>query len=147
MTSTSKNMTLDSADLIKRGEEAMQGLSDNFDTWMNEELTRLLDARRVAVEDGLNDLAIESLHVVAHDMKGSSSTYGYPLAARVAATLSKLTEKALEQEPPMDLINAHVDAIRAIIQGGIKESDDPVGKEIADNLQDIVETKYAISED
>ncbi len=143
MTSTKKTMTLDSADLIKRGEEAMQGLSENFDAWMQDELVRLLDARRNAVDDGLTDVALEALHVVAHDLKGSSSTYGYPLAARVAGTLSKLTEKVVDQDPSLDLINAHVDAIRAIIQGGIKQADDPVGKEIADNLETFVETKLA----
>lgn len=143
MTSKKKPMTLDSADLIKRGEEAIQGLSENFDAWMNDELERLLDARGQVVDQGLTNIALESLHVVAHDMKGSSTTYGFPLAARVAATLSKLTEQVLEEQPPIDLINAHVDAIRAIIQGGIKQADDPVGKEIADNLQNIVETKFA----
>ncbi len=143
MTSKKKTMTLDSADLIKRGEEAMKGLAENFDAWMNDELTRLLDARRVVLEEGVTEMALEALHVVAHDMKGSSSTYGYPLAARVAATLSTLTEKVVEEEPSLDLINAHVDAIRAIIQGGIKEADNPVGMEIADNLQDIVESRTA----
>ena len=141
MTGTTKKMTLDSADLIKRGEEAMQGLAENFDAWMNDELTRLLEARRVVLDEGLTDIALEALHVVAHDMKGSSATYGYPLAARVAATLSALTANVMEEEPSLDLINAHVDAIRAIIQGGIKEADNPVGKEIADNLQEIVESK------
>ena len=136
-----KTMTLDSADLIKRGEEAMEGLSDSFDAWMNDELERLLNARNKIVDSGISDVAIEALHVVAHDMKGSSSTYGYPLAARVAATLSTLTQQVLSQEPSLDLINAHVDAIRAIVQGGIKQADDPVGKEIADNLQNLVETK------
>ena len=138
-----KKMTLDSADLIKRGEEAMEGLSDSFDAWMKDELDRLLNARKVIVSDGLNEVAIEALHVVAHDMKGSSSTYGYPLAARLAATLSTLTQQVAFEEPPLDLINAHVDAIRAIIQGGIKQADDPVGKEIADNLQNLVETKVS----
>ncbi len=136
-------MTLDAADLIKRGEEAMEGLSENFDAWMKDELERLLDARNKILDGGINDVAIEALHVVAHDMKGSSTTYGYPLAARVAATLSTLTQQVLTEEPSLDLINAHVDAIRAIIQGGIKHADDPVGKEIADNLQDLVETKMS----
>ena len=138
-----KKMTLDAADLIKRGEEAVEGLSDSFDAWMKDELERLLDARNKILDGGINDVAIEELHVVAHDMKGSSTTYGYPLAARVAATLSTLTQQVLTEEPSLDLINAHVDAIRAIIQGGIKHADDPVGKEIADNLQDLVETKMS----
>ncbi len=138
-----KKMTLDAADLIKRGEEAVEGLSDSFDAWMKDELERLLDARNKILDGGINDVAIEALHVVAHDMKGSSTTYGYPLAARVAATLSTLTQQVLTEEPSLDLINAHVDAIRAIIQGGIKHADDPVGKEIADNLQDLVETKMS----
>ena len=68
---------------------------------------------------------------MAHDLKGMGESYGYPLATFMAACLCRLIEtpagKAAARAQPA-LVEAHVDALRAIARDQIASPDHPVGK-------------------
>jgi hypothetical protein len=83
------------------------------------------------------------MHRMAHDIRGQATTLGFPLAARVGASLCRL----LEESPPTDLhdgaftqlIDQHVDAIRAIVREGVSKTKHRVGEALTTELEAITE--------
>lgn len=121
---------------LAKAEAALQSLSSQFDQWLNDELVKL-DAARAAIQsEGYTQTSAEGLYLRAHDLKGLGATYGYPLITRVAASLCKLTDsEAVRMRAPLFLIDAHIDAIKAIVRDQIKEEEHPVGQALAIELE------------
>lgn len=112
------------ADAVKRAEQALDELSVNFDDWAEEEVERLLSARDCIVEHGYHGEFAEEIFRACHDLKGESQTFGYPLVARLAASLCVLLDVARNvASPPLELINHHVDAIWVIVRDRVKGED------------------------
>jgi HPt (histidine-containing phosphotransfer) domain-containing protein len=127
---------------IARAEAALEELSKNFDNWMEKEVLRLTQARDTAVKLGLDEMIRADLYSAAHDIKGEAATFGYPLAARVADSLTKLLEAV--EDPrlvPWPLANQHVDTIRAIVREVPKDTESPVALELVDRLIAVTEEK------
>lgn len=131
-------------DAIARAEAAMDGLSSRFDDWIGQEVTKLEAARKDVRDKGLSSDAGQALFNAAHDLKGLGATYGYPFVSAIADTLCKITLDAdIRTKAPMELVNAHVDSIRAVVRGQIKTTDHPVGKKLVAELSGRVETFLA----
>jgi hypothetical protein len=76
------------------------------------------------------------LFTCAHDLRGLGTTYEYPIITRIAASLSKLIETPEQRETvPMSLVEAHVGAIKAAIIQNIRNADDPIGAQLAEELE------------
>ena len=72
----------------------------------------------------------------AHDLKGLGGTYQYPLVTRMAASLCRITDTAERRaDAPLFLIDAHIDAIKAVVRDGIQTDDHPVGRALAEELE------------
>jgi HPt (histidine-containing phosphotransfer) domain-containing protein len=102
-------------DPVARAEAALAELSSEFGTWMEAECTRLEAARQNVKHSGFTEKTHEALFHAAHDIKGEAGTFGYPAVAGVADSLCRLIEHTPEiSRIPIELIDRHVDAIRAI---------------------------------
>lgn len=120
---------------IERAEAALAELSSEFDGWMDKEVARLTSARDAAASQGLDAATRAELFSAAHDIKGEAATFGYPLAARAADSLSLLLQAVEDpKDVPWALANQHVDAIRAIVREQAKGLDHPVASELVDQL-------------
>lgn len=120
---------------IAKAEAALEQMSGQFADWITEELGRLLGAWAVYEKNPSEATKLE-LHRRAHDLKGLSPTYGYPLVGRICDTLGKLTgdEHGIEC-PPDRLLKAHVDAIKAAVMGKVMGDHHPVGLALAAELE------------
>jgi hypothetical protein len=79
---------------------------------------------------------MESLYLRAHDLKGLGATYEFPLITRIAASLCKLIDdKEKRLGASMQLIDAHIDAIKAAVRDDIKTDQHPVGKILITELE------------
>jgi HPt (histidine-containing phosphotransfer) domain-containing protein len=104
-------------DPIARAEAALAELSSEFSTWMDTECERLDEARRVLRKTGFTAKTRENLFHAAHDIKGEAATFGYPAVAHVAESLCRLIEHTPDMKRiPMQLVDQHVDAVKAIIR-------------------------------
>jgi chemotaxis protein histidine kinase CheA len=124
---------------IARAEKALQALSRNFGTWMEESCVQLAEARARQADDRTSAAHFDTLYRAAHDIKGQAETLGFPLAGRVAGSLCQLMDVnghplQLTHEEH-ELIGQHVEAIRAITREGITKPDHKIGHTLADELE------------
>jgi chemotaxis protein histidine kinase CheA len=124
---------------IARAEKALQALSRNFGTWMEESCALLAEARAKQAEDPSSAAHFDTLYRAAHDIKGQAETLGFPLAGRVAGSLCQLMDvngQPLRLSPDeQELIGQHVEAIRAITREGITKPDHKIGDTLAAELE------------
>jgi hypothetical protein len=121
---------------IAKAEAALKALSSNFAAWLNDELVKLEAARGRIHAEGLTQEACDNLYLRAHDLKGLGATYDFPLVTRMAGSLCKLIDDASKRaNAPMVLVDAHIDAIRAVVRDGIKTVDHPVGLALVTELE------------
>ena len=121
---------------IAKAEAALKSLSGNFAEWLNDEVTKLEGARQRVRAEGLSSETCENLYLRAHDLKGLGTTYEFPIVSRIAGSLCKLIDDpATRCSAPMFLVDAHIDAIKAAVAGGIKTADHPTGKAITEELE------------
>ena len=86
----------DDRDPLTDAEEALEHLSVQFQSWMDDECAQLDRARQLLRVQGLTDETRQILFRAAHDIKGHGATFGYPLAADVADSLCRLIENCAD---------------------------------------------------
>ncbi len=124
------------AGAIAKAEQALQAMSSQFGQWLQDELVKLDQAQAEIRSAGYNAATAEALYFRAHDLKGLGSTYQYPLVTRLAGSLCKMMDDpARRMAAPMVLLEAHIDAIKAVVRDGIQTDDHPVGKVLAETLE------------
>ncbi len=124
------------ANAVARAEAALKSLSGQFGAWLQDELAKL-DAARAAIRaGGFTQANADQLYLHAHDLKGLGTTYEFPIVSRMAASLCRLIESpARRTAAPLELVDSHIDAIRAAVKDGIKTDDHPLGHALVSELE------------
>jgi len=132
--------TAEDDDPVARAERALEDLSSEFSSWMDSECERLEKARHQVRKHGLSGKHRDELFHAAHDIKGEAATFGYPFAGDAANSLCRLIEHTPDpKRVPIDLINQHVDAVRAIIREKARPDADQVAQRLTGRLRDVTE--------
>jgi HPt (histidine-containing phosphotransfer) domain-containing protein len=120
---------------IARAEAALRTLSNQFDEWMIAECDRLAAAWQQA-QDTLTSKTRDELFRAAHDIKSGASTFGYPAAATVAASLCRVIEFSPNARTlPADIVDHHVQAVVAIVRENSKANAAEVARELGKRLR------------
>jgi hypothetical protein len=121
---------------IAKAEAALKSLSGNFSQWLNDEIVKLEAARAQVNDAGVTPETMESLYLRAHDLKGLGTTYGYQLITRIAGSLCRMIDdKEKRAAAPLELIDAHIDGIKAAVRDDIKSDEHPVGRVLVEELE------------
>jgi len=124
------------AGAIAKAEQALQAMSSQFGQWLQDEITKLDQVQAEIRGAGYNAATAEALYFRAHDLKGLGSTYQYPLVTRLAGSLCRMMDDpAKRMAAPMVLLDAHIDAIKAVVRDEIRTDNHPVGKVLAETLE------------
>lgn len=124
------------ADAIAKAEEALKAMSAQFGQWLNDEIVKLDKAQADIREQGYTPATAEALYFRAHDLKGLGTTYEYPLVTRIAGSLCKMLDDAdRRMAAPIAILDAHIDAIRAVVRDQIKTDEHPTGRALAETLE------------
>ena len=107
---------------VKRAEQAIETLKTEFTDWIAADVTKL-SACRDAYAANPGKETCGDLYRASHDLRGQALTFEFPLVARVATILCKLLDSE-NVNPPLALIDAHVNAIRVIVKQNIKDKAD-----------------------
>jgi hypothetical protein len=124
------------ADAIAKAEAALKAMSAQFGQWLNDEIVKLDQAQADIRAKGYTPETAEALYFRAHDLKGLGATYQYPLVTRIAGSLCRMMDDADKRmQAPMAILDAHIDAIRAVVRDEIQTDEHPVGRELAETLE------------
>jgi HPt (histidine-containing phosphotransfer) domain-containing protein len=127
-------------DPIARAEEALGNLASEFSGWMNQECEQLDEARQKVKAEGFVEETRDPLFRAAHDIKGEAATFGFPLVAPPAESLCRLIEHTPDMTRiPLELVDQHVDAIRAIIREGARPDIEDVARALTRRLRDVTD--------
>lgn len=123
-------------DPVKRAEHALSLLENEFDNWMDTEIAALERARR-GLSNAPGLIEFDSLYRAAHDIRGHAATLGFPLVGEVADGLCTLIERLGSQRCPQDLVDRHVEAVRAMVREGVRSRDHPLGVALVRRLAEL----------
>ena len=124
------------ANAIAKAEAALAAMSAQFGQWLLDEITKLDAAQAAIRSEGFTPATAEVLYFRAHDLKGLGATYQYPLVTRMAGSLCKLLDDpAKRMTVPPVLLDAHIDAIKAVVRDEIKTDEHPTGRILAEALE------------
>ncbi len=124
------------ANAIAKAEEALKAMSSQFGQWLQDELAKLDQAQSDIRAKGYTAETAEALYFRAHDLKGLGATYQYPLVTRIAGSLCRILDDADKRlQAPLPLVDAHIDAIKAVVRDEIQTDEHPVGRDLAETLE------------
>jgi len=124
------------ANAIAKAEAALQAMSAQFGQWLQDEVAKLDQAQADIRAQGYTPATAEALYFRAHDLKGLGATYQYPLVTRIAGSLCRLMDDADKRmQAPLPILDAHIDAIRAVVRDEIQTDDHPTGRILAETLE------------
>lgn len=127
------------ANAIAKAEEALKAMSAQFGQWLDDEVAKLDRAGADIRSRGYTPETAETLYFRAHDLKGLGATYEYPLVTRIAASLCRMLDDADKRmQAPLPVVEAHIDAIKAVVRDKIQTDQHPVGLDLAQTLEDRV---------
>lgn len=120
---------------VAAADAAMKDLSSDFQNWMGDEVNRLIAAFEVFRDSPPDQRDVGPIFRAAHDIRGQAAVFGYPIAAEIAGSLSKLLDKIEPDYLPLQLIAHHVDSVKAIYRNNIRDYANPVATQIIHNLR------------
>jgi hypothetical protein len=124
------------ANAIAKAEAALAAMSAQFGQWLQDEIVKLDQAQAEIRAKGYTPQTAEALYFRAHDLKGLGATYQYPLVTRIAGSLCRLMDDADKRmQAPLSVLDAHIDAIRAVVRDEIQTDDHPTGRILAETLE------------
>ena len=121
---------------IERAEAAIKTIGDDFANWAQSDLDELDKALAAARKnpDQQEDYITEIFRR-AMDLKGQGGSFGYDLISQVGDSLKKFTDSRSNANPrDVEIIAAHVDAMRRVMVDNIKGDGGDVGRAIVDGL-------------
>lgn len=128
---------------VASAQAAVAGLADKYIGWVNDDLKRL-DVAIAAVTDGHNAAALREVYGVAHDIKGQGSTFGYHLITDIGQLLCRYAERAIERKKvDRAVIDAHVEAMRTVVDNRIQGPAGELGREIIEALKGVAERSFS----
>lgn len=117
---------------VRRAEAALAELKTEFSGWINGDVAALVEACDAYKAADTADTR-DALYRASHDLRGQALTFGFPLVARVATSLCKMLD-GHNLSVPLNLIDAHVSAIRVIVKQNITDLADPLANTLAAEL-------------
>jgi hypothetical protein len=124
------------AELLAKAEEALEKMSEDYPDWVSKLIDRLGDQHRRCVDTPEKRRSyFEELRSIAHDMRGQGGTFGYPLISEMAESLYQFTGPSSGMsDNHVEIIKAHVDAMRVVIKNRIKGDAGDIGIQLMKSL-------------
>lgn len=132
-----------SAEALEAAEKALEKMAEDYPDWVSGLIVKLQEqhGRCVDTPEKRRD-CFEAINHIAHDMKGQGGTFGYPLITTVADSLYGFTySREGITDNQVELVKAHLDAMRAVIRGRVSGSGGEIGEKLIEGLNQAI-TKY-----
>ena len=129
-----------SPDILAQAEEEMERSSVEFTDWALGYLKQLSQhCDEALASPGDRRKQFEEINLLAHELRGQGGTFGYPLVTTFAKMLYDFTgPQGAQEDSAVEIVKAHVDALRVVIREKISGDGGQIGKELLNSLNDAV---------
>jgi hypothetical protein len=126
--------------VLEAAEAAVTGLESDYRDWAQQDIDALRSlVETVRAAPGEAEAMLKEIYRHALDMKGQGGGFGYDLITAIGDLLTKFIDGKIALAPrDHEIVNAHIDAMQAVIRGDIKGNGGKVGNEIVTGLRAIV---------
>jgi len=123
--------------LLAEAQEALNDMSEDYPDWVMAVIDELFEVHRRCVDDDINRKRyFERINTIAHDMKGQGGTFGYQLMTDFADGLYNFTSTGAGlTDSHVEIIKAHLDAMRIVIRERIEGGGGEIGNELKKGLE------------
>lgn len=120
---------------LARARAALAGVGDQFAAWMSVDVRKLAAARERIRAEGLNPETVGALYMRVHDLKGLGGACEFPVVTRIAGSLCDLIDdERHDVESQMGLVDDHIDAIRILVEAGVRTEDQALAQRLLEDL-------------
>ena len=132
---------------LQAAEAEFEKMAEDYPDWVQSYLRKLYELHGRCVDTPeLRHEFFRTLRELAHDLKGQGGTFGYTLISIFGESLYDATRPRDDYtDNYVEIVKAHVDAMRAVIKGRIKGDGGQIGKELSITLHKAIE-RYSVTE-
>ncbi|MCH8685484.1 Hpt domain-containing protein [Pedomonas mirosovicensis] len=128
---------------LEAAQRIFEEMSEDYPDWVNGQISSLYELHRRCVDSPEQRRGLfEQITRLAHDLKGQGGTFGYPLVTAFSTSLNRFS--AIRQDindNHVEIIKAHIDAMRAVIRDRIKGDGGEIGAALQRGLEQVI-AKY-----
>ncbi|NKB20838.1 MAG: hypothetical protein GKS01_10100 [Alphaproteobacteria bacterium] len=129
--------------LIADAEKAIQAFGEDFSNWIQDDIGAMEAARLSLAQGNNSEKDVADVFRIALDLKGQGVSFGYEVLSAVGASLSDFLGPLRESNATLsslqlDVVAAHVGAIRAVLSEDLKGDGGKTGQALMNGLASIV---------
>ena len=135
------------ADILEQAEQSLERAVLDFTTWAQEYLQNLGKLCKEARDDEVKRVSkFSEINNLAHELRGQGGTFGYPLISVFGKMLYEATQEGCPiTDNQVEIVKAHIDAMRAVIRDKVAGNGGQVGKELLASLKQAIQ-RYEVIE-
>ena len=126
--------------VLQRAEKVVEDIQKNYTDWADEDLGALEAAlTRLQAGDDEKEKAVKDLYRISLDLKGGGGSFGYLMMSEVAGSLNNFLSRRTDFSAlDMDVIVAHVSALRAIYSESVRDDGGNTGRALLAGLEKLI---------
>ena len=135
------------ADILEQAEQSLERAVLDFTTWAKEYLQNLGSLCDEARDHEVKRLSkFAEINNLAHELRGQGGTFGYPLISVFGKMLYDSTHEGCPlTDNQVEIVKAHIDAMRAVIRDKVAGDGGQIGKELLASLKQAIQ-RYEVVE-
>lgn len=133
--------------LLDEAEQQLERAALDFTDWSLEYLGKLSSLCQEALRKPVGrSRHFQEINLLAHELRGQGGTFGYPLITDFAKMLFDVSyEGCRDDDNAVEIVKAHIDAMRAVIREKISGDGGAVGRDLLASLQDAIAKRSRVA--
>ena len=127
-----------SPEVLEKALAEMKKAEDEYPEWVKKTLLELVEELNSAKAkpEAERTKHFKRVGAIAHELKGQGGTFGYPLVSAIGKSLNDFTQRdVLVTNNHLEILKAHIDTMRAVINGHVSGDGGAIGKELIVSLE------------